>query len=677
MIIRTDDEIDTEATALNYINDSQNSFKLRSRRDQAQINQDYERGDQWTPEEWDVYKSKGVDPVTINECRPAVKGMVGIQIQDQQEIKVRPRKNSTETGAAVYTEILKHTQDQAYADYKYTELFKQGMSDPEAFIAVHVDRRANINGQPKFKVYGQQDVDIDPNNHTYDISGNEAEHEGAEWAILKDWVPIEWLQKKYPESAGNIEKAINVDPSNELTVDSQVARIAAWAYDSGTRFIDDDEFGNEDTDKTLRDRYRYRMYTVYWRETIDAVYVSDRQTGVTKRFTGDNGDKFKRLSKKSTRYQVEEDTGKRLHMSVCLGNVMELEHQVDPFGKEISDYPVFRFSAFWKDGKASAFLDDIIQLNREKNIHRTQQIKILNNTANTGFLTKGGTKGKKQELANYGSVDGVVIDQSEYGGSVEKMQPNALPAGHYTMDQTFSNDLEKVSGIDEATLGLRGKSQESGRARLLQDTKNKRSSEMIITHNFFHTLELLGVFLLKIIRYNNLYTPAEVRQIVSESTLIDKRLQDKARARLERRTGAALPRPAALPPIGPEIMAGIRPEDQTDVLETIQAGTQAATEYLQEFPKLQQEFEDIVKEEAINMLLEELKDDGIAEYGIKVGLSPSTPTAKLSALAAVSAATEMGIPPTPEVVIDLLDIQPDIKEKWKSELKQQQVQMAG
>lgn len=666
-------KVDPEATAINYINDAQNSFTLRTRRDKAQLNQDYEGGDQWSQEEWGIYKTKGVNPVTINECRPAVKGLVGMQIQDRQELRVRPRKNAAESSARVYTELIKHTQDLAYSDYKYTQLFHQGMTDPEAFIAVHIDKRANINGQPALKVYGQQDVDVDPNNHTYDISGNEGEHEGAEFVILKDWVPIEWLEKEYPDKVKDVEKNINVDPTNEVSVDSQVARIAAWAYDSGTMFVDDDEFGNEDNDKTLRDRYRYRMYTVYWRETIDAVFVSDRQTGLTKRFTDSkNMQRFKRLAKKSRRFQVEEMTAKRLHRTITLGNTMMLETKADPFGSQISDYPVFRFSTFWKEGSAGAFLDDIVQLNHEKNIHRTQSIKLLNSLANSGYKTKGGDKKALQELANYGSVDGFVINEANYGGSVTKIEPNKPSPGHYTMDQVFTNDLERVSGIDETTKGLTEDKNQSGRAKFLQDTSNKRASGMIIVHNFYHTLELLGVFLLKMIRHNDIYTDAEIRQVVSESTLIDKQMLDKARKRLMARTGADLPEPRPLPPVTPEMMAGVKPEDQTEFLSTIQAGTEAATQYLQDYPRLVEKFEEVVKEEAIDMLLLELKDDGVAEYGVKVTLSPSSPTSRLSTVADLNALIEAQIPVPPEVFVDATDLQPSVKEEIKASFQRAQ-----
>ena len=671
-------KVDPEATAINFINDSQNSFTLRQRRDRAQVNQDYERGDQWSAEEWDIYKSKGVDPVTINECRPAVKGLVGLQLSDQQELRVRPRKNATESSARVYSELLKHTQDLAYSDFKYTDLFHQGLSDPEAFIAVNIDKRANINGQPQLKVYGQMDVDVDPNNDTYDISGGESEHDGAEFVILKDWVPIDWLNKQYPDKAMDINNHRNFDPGDTTNADTQMENFVKWHTDSGAMFIDDDEFGNEDTDKYLRDRYRYRMYTVYWRENVDAVYVSDRQTGTTKRFTDSkNIRRFRRLVKKSDRFEVINDTGKKLHRTVMLGNVIMLETKADPFGEQISDYPVFRFSTFWKDGKASAFLDDIVQLNHEKNIHRTQNIKILNSVANSGYIVGGGTKPKLQALANYGSVDNVIIDASDYGGKVEKIKPNPLSPGHFTMDQVFSSDLERVSGIDENTKGITDDKNQSGRAKFLQDTSNKRASGMIIAHNFYHTLELLGVFLLKMIRHNEIYTPEEIRQVVSESTLVDKTLMDRARRSLQDRTGADLPQPSPLPPVTPEMLAGVRPEDQTDFLETIQSGTEVATQYLKDFPRLSERFEEVVKEEAIDLLMAELKDDGVAEYGIKVTLSPTSPTSRMSTAADLGALVQAGIPVPPQIFVDATDLQPNIKEELKAFFQAQQIEATG
>jgi hypothetical protein len=672
---RTNGKLNTENTAISYINDSQTSFTLRQRRERAQYNQDMENGNQWSAEEAAIYSSKGTDPVTVNECRPAVKGLVGMQLQDAQEIRIRPRKNSTESTARVYTEVLKHLQDEAHADYKYTQLFHQGTTDPEAFIAVHNDKRANANGQPRLRVYGQSDVDADPSSETYSLSGDDNEQEGAEFVILKDWVPIDWLEKMYPDKVTAIAGTINVDPSTEDNVDSQVARIAEWHFSGGSSAIDDDEFGNNEDDKQIRDKYRYRMHTVYWREFVESVFVTDQQSGTTKQFTDEkNIRRFTLIGRKQGRFTVEKGVGRRLHRTIVLGNQMELESTPDPFGPEISDYPVFRFSSFWKDGTASAFLDDIAPLNREKNIYRTQTSGILNSMMNNGFMVKGGSPAALQELADYGSVNGFIIDESKYGGSVEKIEPNTLPTGHYTMDQTFSSDIERVSGIDETSKGIADDKNQSGRAKFLQDTSNKRSSGMIIAHNFYHTLELLGGFLLDMVRKNDIYTPAEIRQVVSESTLVDKGLQDKARRSLQERTGADLPEPQQLPPITPETMQAVRPEDQADFLDTVQQGTEVATQYLKDYPRLLENFEDVVKEEAIDMLMAELKDDGIAEYGIKVSLSPSSPTSRMNTAAEIQGAREAGIFVPPNVVIDSLDLPPAVKEEIKAANQAMQAQ---
>jgi hypothetical protein len=268
----------------------------------------------------------------------------------------------------------------------------------------------------------------------------------------------------------------------------------------------------------------------------------------------------------------------------------------------------------------------------------------------------------------------VILDKSKYGGNIEKIRPNALDAGKFAMDQTFSSDIQNITGIDQATLGLSTSGQESGRARFLQQNANKRSAEMIISHNFFHTLELVGNFLLKLIRLTDIYTDVEIRNVVAESSLLDARLMDKARKQLQQRTGASLPEPKALPPITPETLNGIRPADRPDFMQTVQSGTEAATEYLKEFPSYQESFEEVVREEAIEMLLEELNNDADAEYGIKVTLGPSGATSRLSTLADVQAAREAGIPAPPNMMVDLLDIPQAMKEEWKDFIKTQQQQ---
>ena len=51
---------------LTFIDDVQNNSKMQDQRDRAESGQDFFRGHQWSGEENGIYRSKGVEPVTIN-----------------------------------------------------------------------------------------------------------------------------------------------------------------------------------------------------------------------------------------------------------------------------------------------------------------------------------------------------------------------------------------------------------------------------------------------------------------------------------------------------------------------------------------------------------------------------------------------------------------------------------
>ena len=96
-----------------------------------------------------------------------------------------------------------------------------------------------------------------------------------------------------------------------------------------------------------------------------------------------NYKKFK--TSKLKRFETKPHTAYILHKTTVINNII-LNDVTNPFGEDITDLPLFRYSPYWHDGKAAGHLDDIISLNKEENIHRTQTIKILNSVADSGWI---------------------------------------------------------------------------------------------------------------------------------------------------------------------------------------------------------------------------------------------------------------------------------------------------
>ncbi len=648
-----------------FITDSRQHTILRNQKDRAEQYQDFFRGGlhQWTEEEYNVYKSRGVNPITINRCKPVVKALVGMYLQGRQQVRVSPRKAGSATVAQVHTETLKHTQDVSYADYVYTQVFMRGSIDTEAYLKYEVDKTANVNGQPMIKGLSLWDVRVDRNAVEYDLN------ESARYVIERKWRDKDELEAEYPEKDEQIKRGMD---SADFTIESMANRLATYlTSESGADSYDEDD-ADQVPDTELMRKYRYLVHHVYWKEIVPAIVVHDRQTRQMAKITDEKKvRKLSRKAKKSVRFVIVNFAEKVLHETIMLGEQM-LEDVPNPMGEGVSDYPIVRFSPMWDEGYAVGVLDDVVSLNKEENIHRTQTIRILNQTANSGFFV-GSMPAAGSEwatlLKNFGSVPGICIPKDKYGGFVEKIQPNPLPQGHFTLGMQFEQDIKRVSGVDDATQGYTTGQTESGRAINLKMQNNRVSNETVFD-NFYRSLEIFGNLMLKCHLANDYYTDEEIKQIVSESTLIDPKLMAKAKAKLTGQLGADLPRPMPLPPMDPGAMAAVRPEDQPRVLQMVRQGAQAAQQYMEAFPQLNTMWEQVIKEEAIEMLLAELREDK-GMYGVKVVVSPSAPTERLNQFMQMDALMKNYGPIIPaDLFIELTDLPQ--KEQIKERLMQQQ-----
>jgi len=672
-----DKNVEVERKCRKFLADAQQHTIVKDIKERAQNYQDFFRGGkhQWTADEWEAYKSKGVTPISINRCKPVLKGLLGMYLQSKQDISVRPRRNGSTTVAQVYKEILKHTQDVSYADYVYAQVFLRGGIDTEAYLKYRIDKGQNVNGQPVIEGRSIWEVDVDRNATEYDLN------ESAAYVIEKCWKDHDEIKALYPEHKEQIAQHLNeIDEFGQRPVE----RLATYMTSESDTDGNGEDENNEVPDSELRKQYRYLVHYVYWKEVNPAIIVSDRQNQQMFITTDEKEiSKLTRLSGKSTRYTIIRYIKKVLHESVILGNYL-LEDIENPLGEGVTDYPIVRYAPMWDQGYPIGVLDDIVDLNKEENIYRTQTTRILSQTANTGWLVgSDNNKPYVNVLKNFGSVPGIIIPRDKFGDHVEKIQPNQLPAGHFAMAQQYETDIKRVSGVDDATQGYGTRQNESGRAINLKMQNNRQSNETIFD-NLYRTMEILGNLMLKAEIANGYYTDDEIKKIVSESSLLDTKMLEKARAEFVGTVGYELPEPQPLPVVDPMMMMAVRPEDKPRVLRTVKRGVDGAQTYLKRYPQLKQNYEETIKANAVRMLLSELRADK-GMYGVKVTVSPTAPTERMSQFLQMDALMKnYGQLIPPDIFIDLTDLpqKEEIKSRIQQQMQaqqqmQQQVQMKG
>lgn len=193
-----------------------------------------------------------------------------------------------------------------------------------------------------------------------------------------------------------------------------------------------------------------------------------------------------------------------------------------------------------------------------------------------------------------------------------------------------ARDIKDISGVNDEMLGIQNNKIVSGKAIQLRERSGMRTNEPIFD-NFDRTLQLFGTMLVRVITKLKIYTDNEIRAIVSESDLLDLKMLQRAHAELTQAIGGDLPLPAIPEELAPNpnMMAMVQPEDQQMVFEGIKTGIRAAAMYAERYPELKQNWDEVIKQHAIEMLLKELRDDKVGRYGIVVSLSANAPTVRM------------------------------------------------
>lgn len=636
----TDKEQTAQVQCLKFIKTVDGSFKKSNQKARAALSQDFYRGAQWTQAEYGIYRSKGVEPITINRCKPTIRSISGTQRQNKRDIKVRPLREGTESVAKVLTALCKHAVG-PQGEYVFSEMFKDGLVKTEAYLRLGINKFTSPGGDIEVSNRSLFNVDVDPGAVEYDLN------KSAKFLIDRDWKDKEEIDFKYPDKAEEISNGIGL--SNE---DDDPTGVIAYLCDDDQ--VDDyDEVSNDGT--VNRRKYRYLVREIWWKEKTQGLRVLDQATGQSRVISGELLKKHGKRLEGDARWATSHEAGVTLHRTVMVGKVV-LEDETNPFGDRITDIPYFRFSPDWDDGYAMSAIEDIISLNREENINRTLATRYLGQTTNSGWIVDKGSPKALKRLEQFGTRNGIVLLKSDYG-SIDKIKPNPLSAGHMILSDQSAKDIKDISGVNDEMLGINNNKIISGKAIQLRERSGMRTNEPLFD-NCDRTLQLFGTMLVQLITKLNIYTDDEIRAVVSESDLLDLKMLQKAHAELTQSVGGDLPLPATPEELAPRpnMMAMVQPEDQQMVFEGIKTGIRAAQMYAEQYPALKQNWDEVIKQHAIEMLLKELRDDKVGQYGIVVLLSASAPTVRMQNMLELEMIQDKyGMVP-PDVFIDATEL---------------------
>ena len=464
---------------------------------------------QWDQADLDKLDAEGRPHLTIPLIAPVVNTLVGHQIDNEQQFKLYPRRNGSRAVAALGTELLKHTLDDCDGLDHFTEVFLDGLIGAVGVIEIEKQRlRDKINGELVVRKKSPFSILFDQNATEYDFN------ESGRRIFEEEWMTAEEIKLGFNKDIKSIQQATGSPKFNEEKMS-----------------LDDDYAESRRVPPERRDQYL--VLKSYWREWVKNVYLVDLSTWSTRLLAGPKMIEFAKGAVEAHKGQVAElgmeprlriieRAGWMLYKTHFVGE-MELLHVKDPWNG-IMDFPLMPFYPYWADGYPMGVVDNLKDQQRELNKRVSQELHILNTTANAGWeVDEANDPEALKDLKEHGAQTGFVLDRSKFGGNVKKIEPNTLPVGHHLMAEMHEKYIDKSSGVDPNLRGAK-MGDESGKAITARFAAGMTVSA-IVHKNFRRTQKTVARFLWDVIRQrdengeSNVYSDKEIESIVQEANL--------------------------------------------------------------------------------------------------------------------------------------------------------------
>lgn len=621
-----------------------------------QADQDFEfaLGAQWDDDDVTELEDKGVLPLTINKIKPIIRLMKGIESQNRSESKAFPEGGEDSIKAEIATRLIKNAMKGAEGDYKVSEVFSDGNICGESWFEPYLDWSDSLIAAK----FGLRKSDYwafcwDPNSKEYDLSDAEYLCKTT-FDLTKDQI-----LSIYPDAEDLLED------SESGKLDTSLSFIgAAGANSAGVDRQAQDYNKDSDSWDPLRPGVpMFDLLEYYYKKYVSLWDVVDARTG--KIFTAK--DKAEAENYANT-FNARDPEGKNL-IAVVRRRVPEIWVMAivggveDPLAHERAwSYPGWkgwpaipyfaeRTTARLKNNKRHLAIQgitrDIKDLNRELNKRRTQELRHLNQSANSGWLTPENAWVDRDDVEEFGATPGVNLEYKLEIGKPERIFPTPLSQGHAQLAEENSRDMKEVTGINADLLAAQTGGQDSGRAIALRQKQG-----LVMVQGFFDNLarskKTLAKFILS--QLTAIYTTERAMRVCGDSFIRDNFTEPVMGPPIDPKTGGPIIDPATGQPLmnpdtGKPIMV-----PQIDMLtgqpKTF-VNTKAAT----------QVFEQV------------LNDKELATYDVAIGETISQDTVKYANFLMLMEMAGKGIPIPPEVLIDESMVADDHKAKIKSAIE--------
>lgn len=396
-------------------------------------------GKQWDEGDRQFLEDEGRPVLTINHVLSTVNVALGEQVNRRADITFKPKRGkASQAVAEVLTRLVDHIlEENRFSKEREPQVFADGLIQDRGYYDVRMDFSENIFGEIRIEDEDPVTVIPDPQAKSYDP---------RKWneVFITRWLPIDEIEVLY-----------GADKAQELR--NRAFSGESYGGDSievaENRFGDRDEGDtsvNESADGVTAIRSVRVIERQYYKNRKVRIFV-DRNTGESREIPDSWDEERIAVMQQRFGFAIREKTKRQVRHCITADNVVL--HDDWSIYRSFTIVPYF---PYFRRGRPFGMVRNLISPQEMLNKSRSQELHIINTTANSGWIVEEGSLANMTtaELAENGAASGIVISHNPGTPEPKKIKPNPVPTGIDRISAKGEIDIKEISGISAAMNGF-------------------------------------------------------------------------------------------------------------------------------------------------------------------------------------------------------------------------------
>lgn len=404
--------------------------------------EDFFAGVQWDTADLVKLRAQNRPALTINKIINTVSNVAGEQLFNRSMVSYRPAKNGSSGTADALTKVFMQISQNNKLPWIRSNVFLDGVITGRGFYDVRLDFDDSLMGEVRVCALPPSSVLLDPDASEYDTK---------DWldVTVSRWLPLDMIEMLYGKKVRLELQGIPDDYSPYDCIDG-----ADWITDKFANNNPYDQLKAQSyypSDMTGGKFRRVRILDRQYRELAILEYFVDITTGDMREIpvTWERNQVAEFLRSNPNLGTIKKK-GFKIGWSVTAGNVV-LHDKVSPF----KHFTVIPYFPHFRRGRTIGIVENLVGPQELLNKARSQELHILNTTANSGWKVRQGNMKNMddEDLRDEGAETGFVAVVEDMDG-LEKITPNQIPTGLDRIGFKAEEDIKNISGVSDYQTGF-------------------------------------------------------------------------------------------------------------------------------------------------------------------------------------------------------------------------------